>query len=449
MTLSRPNILTIVSHDIGRHLGCYGTPQAGTPNIDRLAADGVRLDQLFSTSPQCSPARASLFTGRYPHSHGVIGICSQRFQFDLNPEEEHLSTLLHESGYRTFLAGFQHETLRLDELPFEVHPVRDNSCSNVAESVATFLRSESARSGPFYLQVGWSQAHRPFERFGTKPYTEGGVYIPPWIEVEPSAREDFAAFQGSIHQLDAAVGRIIETLEETGLASNTLLIILADHGIPFPRAKHSLYEPGCEIAGIIRWPAARWSGGKVYSELLSGVDLLPTLLEVAAAPVPANVQGRSFRTLLDGENYQPAEAIFTEQNFNAYPDVGRAVRTDRFKLITNFTPGRAFYDSSQLWRPLTSVSFIADQSRTQHPSLELYDLENDPLETTNLANSSDHREELRLMAARLDRWMQVTDDPLLHGLPEPPIYRETSHLLTELASEVSAEKERASKGTPN
>ena len=436
MKPSRPNILTIVSHDIGRHLGCYGIPQAGTPHIDRLAADGVRLDRLFSTSPQCSPARASLFTGRYPHSHGVIGLCSPRFQFDLNPEEKHLSTLLHESGYQTFLAGIQHETLRPHELPFEVLPCRDNSCANVAQSVATFLRSESTRSGPFYLQVGWSQAHRPFERHGAKPFVEHGVYLPPWIEDEPSAKEDFAAFQGSIHQLDAAVGRTVETLEETGLATNTLLVVLADHGIPFPRAKHSLYDPGCEITGIVRWPAGRWSGGKVYSDLLSGIDLLPTLLEVAAAPIPANVQGRSFRPLLDGGNYRAAEAIYTEQNFNAYPDVGRAVRGQRFKLIANFTPGRAFYDSSQFWRPLSSVSFIADQPRTQHPSLELFDLQIDPLETTNLVNSPEHREQLRLMAALLNRWMRVTDDPLLDGLPEPPIYRETSTLLKKLANEV-------------
>ena len=440
MTRTRPNILTIVSHDLGRHLGCYGIPQAGTPNIDRLAAGGVRLDSLFSTSPQCSPARASLFTGRYPHSHGVIGISAPVFQFDLNPDEEHLSTLLHRSGYRTFLAGFQHETLRPHELPFEVLTCRDNFCANVAESVATHLRSESARSGPFYLQVGWTQAHRPFERYGTKPYVKRGVYLPPWIEDEPSAREDFAAFQGSIHQLDAAVGRIVETLEKTGLASNTLLIVLSDHGIPFPRAKHSLYEPGCEIAGIIRWPAGRWYGGKVYSELLSGVDLLPTLLEVAGAPIPANVQGHSFRSLLDGENYQTEDAIFTEQNFNAYPDVGRAVRTRRSKLIANFSPGRAFYDSSQLWRPLTSVSFIDEQPRTQHPSLELYDLQNDPLETTNLADSPRHRAELRLMAGRLHRWMRATDDPLLHGLPEPPIYQRTSNLLRELSQEQRTEQ---------
>ena len=119
MTDTRPNIFVIVSHDIGRHLGCYGVPQAGTPHLDRFAAEGVRFDRFYSTSPQCGPARASLFTGRFPHSHGVIGICAPTFDFDLHPEERHLSHLLHDCGYDTALAGFQHETLRLHDLPFE------------------------------------------------------------------------------------------------------------------------------------------------------------------------------------------------------------------------------------------------------------------------------------------------------------------------------------------
>ena len=425
MTDTRPNIFVIVSHDIGRHLGCYGVPQAGTPHLDRFATEGVRFDRFYSTSPQCSPARASLFTGRFPHSHGVIGICAPTFDFDLHPEERHLSHLLHDCGYDTALAGFQHETLRLHDLPFERLPGKDSSCDSVADSIIAYLRSRKACNKPFFLQAGWSQAHRPFEKFGTSSYSEGGVFIPPWIADEPSAREDFAAFQGALHRLDGAMGRILEVFEQTGLEENTIVIFVGDHGIPFARAKHSLYEPGCEIAALVRWPVGGWAGGRIVSEMLSGVDLLPTLLDAVDQPVPLSVQGRSFRGLLDGAAYEPTHAIFTEQNFNAYPDVSRAVRTERLKLIANFTPGRAFYDSSQLWRPLSSVSFIEDQPRTRHLPFEFYDLENDPLEQFNLLDDSTYCDEVAHLKSQLYKWMNLTDDPLLRGLPEPPIYRRT------------------------
>jgi len=429
MTDNRPNILVIVSHDIGKHLGCYGVPQAGTPHLDRLASEGVRFDRFYSTSPQCSPARASLFTGRFPHSHGVIGICSTKFDFDLHKDEQHLSSLLHKCGYDTALAGFQHETIRPHDLPFKKLPNDDSSCDCVADTTVDYLHTRRDDDKPFYLQVGWSQAHRPFEKFDTPPYTEKGVFLPPWIEDEPSAREDFAAFQGSMHRLDGAMGRIIGALEQTGLAENTILVFIGDHGIPFARGKHSLYEAGCEISALFRWPAGGWSGGRTHSEFLSGADLLPTLLDVIGESVGDNVQGRSFRALLDGKDYRTAEAVFTEQNFNAYADVGRAVRTARYKLIANFTPGRGFYDSSQLWRPLSTVSFIADQPRTQHPPLEFYDLENDPLEKSNLADDAAYGDKVAQLASMLYQWMEETEDPLLQGLPEPPIYRKTLGLL--------------------
>ena len=421
----KPNILVIVPHDIGKHLGCYGVPEAGTPRLDQLASEGVRFTNFKGTSPQCSPARASLFTGRYPHSHGVIGICARTFEFDLHPGERHLSQILDACGYETVLAGFQHETLRPQDLPFEKLPADDSCCDNVADSIISFLQARKDGDTPFYLQAGWSQAHRPFEKQGTPSYSENGIHIPPWIEDEPSAREDFAAFQGAMHRLDGSMGRILDALEETGLAENTILVFIADHGIPFARAKHCLYEPGCDVAALARWPTGGWADGRVVNEMISGVDFLPTLLEAIGQPVPNNVQGRSFLDLLDGGTYDAADAIFTEQNFNAYPDVSRAVRTDRHKLIANFTPGRAFYDSSQLWRPLSSVKFVKDQPRTRHVPLEFYDLARDPLEEHNLIDDPSYQGEAGKLKSRLYEWMQQTEDPLLQGLPEPPIYRNT------------------------
>lgn len=414
----RPNIIMITAHDIGRHLGCYGVPQAGTPNLDRLAGEGVKFTSFFSAAPQCSPARAALATGRYPHSNGVLGICSPVFGFDLGEGEVHLAEHLKELGYRTARMGSVHETMHPESLPFDHTGAWENARSGAVAAVS-YIESASA---PFFLQIGTRGAHRPFT---DPPYEESGIYLPPWLEDEPQARGELAAYQGAIHALDACVGKILEGLEKSGKGENTLVMFFSDHGIPFPRAKHSLYEPGCAAAAIFRLRSRGWSGGKAVGSMISGVDLLPTILELLGKEIPYNIQGRSFYALLDGGDYQERDAAFTEQSFNAWTDISRAVRTDRFKLIANFSPGRGFSDSSQTWRPETKVSFLENAVRTYHPPFELYDLEADPLETTNRADASEYSETAVDMKRRLREWMLKTDDPLMNGPPVPPQYHWT------------------------
>ncbi len=420
--VKRPNILMIVAHDTGRHLGCYGVPACDTQNLDQLAADGVLFKNFFSTAPQCSPARASLFTGRYPHSHGVIGISSSIFGFDLNSGEKHLVEFLKTNGFRTALAGIAHETLSLDRLSFD-HVAPPGTGEQIAERSIELLAKLKKCEEPFYLQIGFNEAHRPFH----DSYSEKGIHVPPWLVDEPSAREDLAGFQGSIRRLDQAVGCILDYLDGNELRENTLVVFLADHGMPYPRAKHSLYEPGCEIAALMRCPAAGWCGGRSCPQLLSGVDLLPTLLDVLGIPKPDNLEGRSFWGLLNEEENAERDEVFTEQNFNAYFDVSRAIRSTSFKMIANFSPGRCFYDSTQEWRPPVQVKFLdgTSQPRTQHPSFELFDLTKDPLESTNRAGQPEVEEEFAALKEKLYRWMLATSDPLLKGLPQPPIYKRT------------------------
>ena len=418
MTEWRPNIVMITAHDIGRHLGCYGVPEAGTENIDALAQGGVLLSSFHSTAPQCSPARASLATGRFPHSNGVLGICSPVFGFDLGPQERPLVCHLKDAGYHTARIGIVHETNKPEALPYDTAGERGR-IDSIAEQSCAFLGDAKA---PFFLQIGTHEAHRPFT---SGAYNDSGVAIPPWLADEGGAQKELAQFQGSLRALDAGVGRILAALDGNGLTKDTLVMIFSDHGIPFPRAKHSLYEPGCQAAAILRWPARGWADGRVVETLLSGVDLLPTLLGALKLPVPENVEGRSFLQLLDGGDYKEREAVFTEQNYNAWTDVSRAVRTERHRLIANFTPGHGFSDSSQTWRPNTRVRFLENAVRTYHPPFELYDLLRDPLETRNLAEDPGSRKLLAAMQRRLYEWMKGTNDFLLDGLPEPPIYRWT------------------------
>jgi arylsulfatase A-like enzyme len=418
MSRSRPTVVMITAHDIGRHLGCYGIHEVDTPHIDGLAGTGVRFTNFYSTSPQCSPSRASFATGRYPHSTGVLGICNRSFGFDLNCDETHLAGLLKTAGYGTHGIGEVHETLvpqRLfDNYSSEIHPDR------IVDETRAILRESRSDARPLYLQIGFRHAHRPFENGSD---TSNGVFVPPWLETEQSAVEELSRFQGSIKALDNAVGDILEDIQVSGDPDNTCVLFLGDHGIPFPRAKHSLYEPGCTIAAILRWPANGWRGGSVVDVLASGVDILPTLMNALDLPIPENVQGHDLGESIMGAPTNRRSLVFTEQNFHAYLDCSRAVRDERYKIIANFSPGKGYYDPSQSWRPSTKVKLGSDRMAPYHPPLELYDLNIDPLERRNLSDSREYESVKKRLSTELLTWMNETGDPILNGIPNPPIYR--------------------------
>jgi N-sulfoglucosamine sulfohydrolase len=426
MTHQRPvtnhtNLLIITCHDLGRHLGCYGQPTVNSPNLDHLAEQGVRLTDAFCVAPQCSPSRAAMFTGRYPHCNGVMGLTHADFAWDLAAGEKHLANILRDAGWHTASNGNTHEGRNYDRLGF-VERLNDHYAPAIADGCAAFINRDHGR--PFYLQVGFFEPHRPFDHGGAVPDISKGVIVPPYLVDDEDARREVAAFQGAIRMVDAAIGQLLAALDRSGKADNTLVLFTTDHGIPFPRAKCSLYEPGLGISLILRWPPARWRSGSSFPSLLPNIDILPTLLELLELPIPAAVQGRSFAPLLRGDaSYKRNEFIFSEMTFHTYTDPRRAVRNRTHKLIVNFSSAPVFMDPSQSWRPATITRLPADPSGAFHVPIELYDLRDDPLEHRNLAEMPEHRPTRDALLARLHRWMHDTADPLLSGIPMSPIYQ--------------------------
>jgi len=153
------------------------------------------------------------------------------------------------------------------------------------------LHAQRDRTNPFYLQVGFFEPHRRFSDNGIQPDDSLGVTVPPWLVDDDGAREEFAGYQGAIHSLDNAVGEILAALEENGLRENTVVVFTADHGMPFPRAKCSVYDPGLQTPCIMRWPAGGLTGGTVHDAIISNIDYLPTWLDLLSLPTPAAVQG--------------------------------------------------------------------------------------------------------------------------------------------------------------
>ena len=238
--MEKPNILMVITHDTGRHLGCYSR-RVRTSNLDRLAGEGVIFKNFFCTAPQCSPSRASFITGRYPHNNGLIGLTHRGFR--LNSDESLLPALLAGQGYSTHLFGFQHESPNPYALGYQnVVKGKNNSCLNVTPLLLEFLSGKPKK--PFFAMVGFGETHRSFPKYNGPT---DDVPVLPYLPEDDDIRRDLAAFYIVVRRVDRKIGQILTALDETGLTDDTLVVFTTDHGIAFPGAKATLYDPGIEI----------------------------------------------------------------------------------------------------------------------------------------------------------------------------------------------------------
>ena len=427
MSSSKPNILLMICHDLGQHIGCYGVETVQTPNLDRLASEGFRFKNSFCTAPQCSPSRAGLMCGRYPHATGVLGLVHGGFAWELHDSERHIASLLAETGYRTHMFGIQHVTSHPERLGFH-HMSPGASARKTASDAVSFIENWNPEDGPFYAHVGFFEPHRPFDHDGAEPDSSAGVFVPPYLPQNQAARSELAQIQGAIHHVDEQIGRIIHALDSTGLSENTITIFTADHGIAFPRSKCSLYDPGIEVALLMRWPAGGVSGGRVLNQMISNIDVLPTILEAADLPVPSNLHGRSFLPLLRSESHEPRASVFAEKTYHTYYDPMRAVRTQHHKLIWNFDYVPQIEYPSDIIIGATAHSLLWEFPGYR-PPVELYDLDEDPWEMNDLAKSEEHAEVRNDLARQLLQWMRDTRDPLLDGPVPSPAYLKRIRML--------------------
>jgi N-sulfoglucosamine sulfohydrolase len=409
-----PNIIYLHSHDSGRYLQPYGHA-VPTPNIQKLANEGVLFRRAFSAAPTCSPSRAALLTGQCPHQNGMLGLAHRGFS--MNDYGKHLVHTLRTKGYRSVLAGLQHVAAKPEVIGYdEIISPASKSAVQVAPVAAEFLKRKHTE--PFFLDVGFFETHREYPQ---PTAADDPRYVQPPVPIPdtPQTRQDAAAYRASARILDRGVGQVLEALEQAGLAGNTLVISTTDHGVAFPLMKCNLTDFGWGVSLIMRGPGA-FSGGRVCDAMISHLDIYPTLCEVVGIDKPAWLEGKSILPVLRGEAKEIHDEIFAEVNYHASYEPKRAVRTERWKYIRRYgdrtTPVLPNCDDG----PSKSLWLEYGWKQRVLPQEDLYDLVFDPTEHQNLATDPAYAPVLKEMRGRLDKWMNRTGDPLLHGpVPAP------------------------------
>ena len=421
-------------HDLGRYLGCYGIDTVRTPNLDAMAKAGIQFAQAFACAPQCSPARAAMTTGRHPHATGVLGLTHGRFAWDLTDDQLTLPQYLATQGYHTVLAGLQHETNRTQRLGFDerIAPCPGPefvgiSCKDIAAGACEFFDQQTRESKPFFMQVGFFEPHRaPGSSTGFTPglmFDDQDVTLPDYVQDSPEVRQEFLEFQAAVQLVDQAVGTMFESLNQAGLADNTLVVFTADHGMPFPRAKCTLYDAGLEVPLLMSGPNLPMPPACQYDGLFSMIDLYPTLCHMLGLPIPAQVQGISHVDFLMGDE-SSQEAIFAQMTFHDYYDPLRSIRTENYKLIVSFEATRSWMDPTQQWHHRSAIHPSLEKPGMRHPPIRLFDLKKDPNEFNNLADDAAYGPVRKKLSEQLLNWMQQTKDPVLQGMPLSPAHRQ-------------------------
>jgi arylsulfatase A-like enzyme len=335
-----------------------------------------------------------------------------------------LPAVLNKAGYETVLIGLSHETIGDKEgtnftsgtgLGYERHiQVPGDRAPAVGESVSAFLRERAEANGrPFYAAVGFFETHRDFDEYAGVADSLENATPPAYLPDTQGVREDFSLLHGSAKMLDAGIGKIMATLKETGLDKNTIVVYTTDHGIAFPRAKGTLFDAGLETALIVAWPK-QWPGGRSSEELLANIDLMPTLLEAAGVPAPADLDGQSFLAKLKGQRFEGREHFFCELTWHDEYHPMRGIRTNQYKYVRNFEVGPATYLPLDIHRSLSGHA-VRDSYYAPNVPEELYDLSMDSLEQQNLAKDPQYAGVLQQLRERVEQRMQQTGDPLLEG----------------------------------
>jgi len=419
---SRPNIIWIVCEDMSQDLACYGNPLVKTPFLDNLAKEGMRFTNMFTAAGVCAPSRTALALGMHQNA---VGAMHMRYSDELKPElPDGIKTIAHilqENGYQTLGMGKHDYMFKQDKAPFQYTKME-----------------ELAPGKPFFAKVHSHYTHRIFAKDDENPIDRSKVTLPPYYpEVQP-LREDYAAYLENVQLLDKEIKEILERFDKKGLLENTVIFFLSDHGSPTLKGKYWMYDSGIQVPFIIHVSKGMqiqgFEPGAVNNQLLSAIDISATTLALAGVEKPAYLQGKMF---LGEDMDEEREFIFASlDRIGGVNFKTRAVRSKKYKYIKNFNNGLSILECSTEYRKArlphyNTISILDNYNKlnevqktlvTPLPLHELYDLENDPHETINLAYKDEFKNIRNKYEDILMNWIKQIDDKGMH--PDAPEIQE-------------------------
>lgn len=413
---SPPNIVFIIADDVSwNDLGCYGNEDVQTPFINRLAREGLKFNNVYLTASSCSPSRTSIISGRYPHNTGSAELHTPLpGHLALFPEE------LKKAGYYTAASGKWHmgdaAKRAFDTLALE------NIGQGGEDQWLTVLKKRP-KDKPFFLWLASLDAHRDWSADTLpEPHDPGTLSIPDNLASHPATKQDLASYYNEIARFDHFVGQVHREIIRQGEAPNTLIIVCADNGRPFPGAKTRVNDAGMKTPFIAWWPQGIEDHGSEVDALVSIIDLAPTLTSLAGLVPHKDYQGKSFAPLFRESDSTFRNVLFAEHNWHDYEAYERMCRTQDYLYIYNGRPnlanqGPADAVSSPSMKDLKKLAaenrltaIQAEALMRPRPEEELYYCMDDPEQMINLAADSAFREVLLEMRALLAEWQKETGD---------------------------------------
>ena len=418
---SKTNFIIFIADDVSYDdFGCTGNPDVKTPNIDKLAANGIKFTNAYLTASSCSPSRNSILTGRYPHNtelHTQPPLWMPSF-----PE------ILNSNGYFCGFAGKFHSHDFAEE-DFDIVSREYEEIGNSGSDSWVSTLNSREKDQPFFIWFAALDAHRAWgENQFSGTHHPDSIKVPFYLADAPGTRKDLAQYYDEIYRFDYRIGEVMDELEEQGVMENTCVIIMADNGRPFPHSKTRVNDRGMKTPFIVYWPEKLPAEPQVSNSLISAVDIAPTIVSLAGYEVSPTFQGRSFGKILDDPSQPFRNYVFAEHNWHDYEAHERMVRDKNFMYILNSRPlspnmGPADALESPSHRDLIALKakgelsvIQADIFVTPRPAEELYDCRFDPLQLINVAAMPQYQDQLEHLSGVLQQWMKETGDNVPHNL---------------------------------
>jgi uncharacterized sulfatase len=419
----QPNIVVIVADDLlSAELGCYGGQNVSTPNIDRIAREGVRFTGIYASSAMSVPVRASMYTGLYPVRHG-----SYQNHRGNRTDVKNITHYLPPAGYRIGRTGKQHpgplEIYRFEEIPGFQVLCTSHMANFSTDGIREFMTRDRQ---PFCLFVCSIHPHVPWTWGNPNEFNPERLVLPPFMADNAAIRRAYCNYLAEVRSLDREVGAVLDVLEQTGKLDDTVVFFLGEQGPQLPGGKWTCWNPGVKSSLIARYPA-RIQAGTETAAIVQYEDILPTLLDIAGNRPVKDLDGKTFLNVLYGEKREHRQWAYGIHNNvpegTAYPI--RSILDGQYKLILNLTP-EAEYSEKHLMNVCSNLGLWEEWLKAaendtganrlyrrfiQRPAVEFYDMVQDPWELNNLADQQQYKKRIAEMEKELRKWMLQQGDP--------------------------------------